>query len=35
MNDDSIPEDNKQNYLLDNVNFHRLKHLNAPILIKV
>ena len=33
MNDDDIPGEDKQNYLLDTVNFHGLRHTNATILI--
>lgn len=33
MNDKSIPEENKKDYLLDKVNFHGLRHTNATLLI--
>jgi integrase len=33
MNDDTIPKEEKEKYLLDNVNFHGLRHTNASLLI--
>lgn len=33
MNDSSIPEEDKKKYMLDNVNFHGLRHTNATLLI--
>lgn len=33
LNDDSIPKEVKSNYILDNVNFHGLRHTSATILI--
>lgn len=33
MNDDTIPKEEKDMYLLDNVNFHGLRHTSATILI--
>lgn len=33
MKDSSIAKDDKEKYLLDNVNFHGLRHTNATILI--
>lgn len=33
MKDDSIPEEEKEYYLLDTVNFHGLRHTNATLLI--
>ncbi|ERI92125.1 site-specific recombinase, phage integrase family [Clostridiales bacterium oral taxon 876 str. F0540] len=33
MRDDNIPKEDKEKYLLDNVNFHGLRHTNATLLI--
>lgn len=33
MNDDTIPDKDKEKYLLDNVNFHGLRHTSATLLI--
>ena len=33
MNDDTITQEDKDKYILDNVNFHGLRHTSATILI--
>lgn len=33
MNDNTIPKEEKEKYLLDNVNFHGLRHTSASLLI--